>query len=157
MIKVARRSYIEQATPEEVFAALSDPKSLTNLLPRVRKVEMLERHDTTARLATHMSLGGIFGTIRCEGDLSWVEPREIIFSVRKPLPVETRWILVPAVNGTDLQATMSLDLVPLLGPMAQFVPTEAVADMIGKELDTALKAITTRCAGSALREKAVAA
>jgi hypothetical protein len=127
------------------------------LLPRVRKVEMLERHASTARLATHMSLGGIFGAIRCEGDLAWTEPREIIFVVRKPLTVETRWLLLPAVNGTELQATMALDLVPLLGPMAQFVPTAPVADMIAKELEAALHAIASRCAGATPLERAIAA
>lgn len=157
MITVVRRSYIQDVTPEEVFAALSDPKSLNQLLPRVRNVEMLNRNASSARLVTHMSLGGIFGTIRCEGDLTWTEPREIVFQVRKPLPVETRWVLSPAVNGTELQATMLLDLTPLLGPMAQFVPTNAVADMIGTELDQALKTIAARCAEIVKRAQAAAA
>lgn len=157
MITVDRRSYIEGVTPEEVFAALSDPKSLTQLLPRVRKAEVLSRGDNSARLVTHMTLGGLFGAIRCEGDLSWVEPREIVFRVRTPLPVETRWVLTAGVNGTDLHATMLLDLTPLLGPMAQFVPTSAVADMIGAELEQALKTITERCGDLVQRERAVAA
>ncbi|MCU0490447.1 MAG: SRPBCC family protein [Chloroflexaceae bacterium] len=157
MINVTRRSYIENATPEEVFAALSDPKTLTTLLPRVQKVEMLDQQASSARLITHMGLGGIFGTIRCEGDLSWVEPKEILFQVRKPLPVETRWLLVPAVNGTDLQATMSLNLTPLLGPMAQFVPTDAVADMIAKELEGTLASIARRMSTISFQAHAAAA
>jgi carbon monoxide dehydrogenase subunit G len=159
MITVTRRSYIEASTPEEVFATLSDPKGIAQLLPRVQKVEMLNRNleMRSARLVTHMSLGGMFGTIRCEGDLTWVEPSEILFKVRTPVPVETRWTLTPAVNGTDLQATMALDLAPLLGPMAAFVPVDAVADMLARELESALKAITERSGGSNLRERAVAA
>jgi hypothetical protein len=157
MINVERRSFIENATPEEVFAALSEPGSLSNLLPRVRKVDMLARNETSARLATHMSLGGIFGTIRCEGDLTWTEPSEIVFKVRTPLPVDTVWKLSPALGGTELVATMGLNLSPLLGPMAQFVPVEPVAEMIGKELDAALEAITKRCARPDLEERAVAA
>lgn len=157
MIKVERRSFIENATPEEVFAALSEPAGLSNLLPRVRKVEMLSRSDSDARLVTHMALGGIFGTIRCEGDLTWTEPNDIVFKVRKPLPVDTIWKLSPAVNGTELLATMALDLSPILGPMAQFVPSEPVAEMIGKELDAALAAITARCANPEPLERAVAA
>lgn len=159
MITVTRRSFIEASTPEGVFAALSDPKEIGRLLPRVQKVELLSRDTAAARakLVTHMSMGGIFGTIRCEGDLTWVEPREILFQVRTPLPVETRWTLSPAVNGTDLVATMGLDLTPLLGPMAAFVPTQSVADMLAKELEAALQAITRRLAGASLRAKAVAA
>jgi carbon monoxide dehydrogenase subunit G len=159
MIKVARRAYIEGSTPEEIFAALSDPKGISQLLPRVQKVEMLERDDAKqrAKLVTHMGFGGIFGTVRCEGDLSWVEPREIVFQVRNPLPVETRWMLEPAVNGTELRASMALDLGPMLGPMAAFVPAEQVSEMLATELESAIKAIAAKMRGRELRERAVAA
>jgi carbon monoxide dehydrogenase subunit G len=159
MITVTRRAYIESRSPEEVFASLSDPNRIGQLLPRVQKVEMLNRNmeTRTARLVTYMSLGGMFGTIRCEGDLTWTEPGEILFKVRTPVPVETQWTLSPAVNGTDLQATMALDLAPLLGPMAAFVPVQAVSDMLAKELESALKSIRERCSRSPLRERAIAA
>jgi carbon monoxide dehydrogenase subunit G len=157
MITVDRHSYIEHATPEEVFEALSDPTRIEQLLPRMRKVEIKSRQANQAHLVTHMSLGGIFGTIPCEGNLHWVEPHEIIFKVKTPLPLQTRWTLSPAVNGTDLQATMSMDLRPMLGPMAAFVPTDAVVDMVGKELDHALTEMSHRLSASVLREQAVAA
>lgn len=159
MIKVTRRAYLENTTPEAIFAALSDPKSISKLLPRVQKVEMLNRDDVNrkARLVTHMGLGGLFGTIRCEGDLTWEEPREILFKVRTPVPVETRWTLTPGVNGTDVQATMALDLAPMLGPMAAFVPTQQVADMLAAELEGALKAVATQLKLDGSRERAVAA
>lgn len=159
MIKVTRRAYLEETTPEAIFAALSDPKSISKLLPRVQKVEMLNRDDVNgkARLVTHMGLGGIFGTIRCEGDLTWVEPREIVFKVRTPVAVETRWQLTPAVNGTEIMATMALDLAPILGPMAAFVPTQQVADMLAAELEAALKAIAAQLRDAGLRERAAAA
>ncbi len=159
MITVSRRNYIEAATPDDVFAALADPNRISQLLPRFQKVEIKNRdmEARTARLITHMSLGGIFGTIRCEGDLTWTEPSEILFKVRTPVPVETRWTLSSAVNGTDLQATMALDLDPMLGPMASFVPVQAVSDILAKELESALKSISERCSGKKLRERAVAA
>jgi carbon monoxide dehydrogenase subunit G len=157
MIKVARRSLIEHATPEEIFAALSDPNGLTQLLPRVKKVEMLQRTDTRARLVTHMAMGGMFGNIRCEGDLTWTEPREIVFVVRKPLPVETRWQLFAAPTGTEIQASMALDLAPMLGPMASFVPTEQVTDMLTREIEDTIKALRVRVSEKNLRERAIAA
>ncbi|NTU78746.1 MAG: cyclase [Chloroflexales bacterium] len=159
MIKVNRRAYLEHTTPEAIFATLSDPNGIAKLLPRMQKVDLLDRDDVNckARLVTHMSLGGIFGTIRCEGDLTWVEPREILFKVRTPVPVETRWVLTSAVNGADIQATMTLDLTPMLGPMAAFVPTQQVAEILAAELDAALKAITNKMRDSGLRERAVAA
>jgi carbon monoxide dehydrogenase subunit G len=159
MITVSRRSTIEGASPAEVFASLSDPNRIGQLLPRVSKVEMLDRNleTRTARLVTHMSLGGMFGTIRCEGDLTWTEPGEILFKVRTPVPVETRWTLTPAVGGTDLHASMALNLDPMLGPMAAFVPVQAVADMLAKELEAALKAISESSANQRLRERAIAA
>jgi carbon monoxide dehydrogenase subunit G len=159
MIKVARRAHIEGSTPEAIFAALSDPKSIGALLPRVQKVELLNRDEEArkAKLVTHMGLGGLFGTIRCEGDLSWVEPREILFQVRTPVPVETRWTLNQGVNGTDISASMALDLNPMLGPMAAFVPVQQVADMLAQELESALRAIAAKMRDSNLRERAIAA
>jgi carbon monoxide dehydrogenase subunit G len=159
MITVTRRSHIEATTPEQIFAALSDPKMIGQLLPRVQKVEMLSRDDVArkARLVTHMSMGGIFGSIRCEGDLTWEEPSEIVFQVRTPLPVETKWMLSPGVNGTEIIATMSLDLAPMLGPMAAFVPAKEVGEVLAKELDAALKSIAERVSTLGSRERAVAA
>ncbi len=157
MIRVDRRKYIEAATPEYVFAALSDPQGIERLLPRMRKVEIRSRSGNSAHVVTHMAIGGIFGTIPCEGQLQWVEPHEIIFRVKKPLPVEVHWKLAHAVDGTDLQVDMLLDLAPLLGPMAAFVPTQSVIDMIGKELDHALKEMSVRLTQSMPRERAVAA
>ncbi len=157
MITVDRRSSVAQATPSEVFQALSDSNRIESLLPRMRKVEVVSRNTDSARLVTHMAMGGIFGTIRCEGDLHWVEPHEIVFKVKKPLPLEMRWHLTPSINGTDLKATLQLDLTPLVGPMAKFIPRESVMDMIGKELESALKELSLRLGHSVLQERAVSA
>jgi len=159
MITVSRRSYIEDATPTDIFAALADPNQIGTLLPRFEKVELHNYNPLarTARMVTYMSMGGIFGTIRCEGDLTWVEPSEILFKVRTPLPVETHWRLTPAVNGTEIVATMSLDLAPMLGPVAAFVPVKMVSDILGGELDSALKTISENSTGKKLLDRAVAA
>lgn len=155
MITVSRRSYIESITPEQLFAALSDPALIGQLLPRVQKVEMLSRNEAAreARLATHMSMGGIFGSIRCEGDLTWQEPHEIVFKVLSPLPVETKWLLKPRLDGTEIQASMGLDLAPMLGPLAAFVPPREVGEILTKELDAALKTIAERLAPAHLHER----
>ncbi len=159
MIIVTRRASIESSSPEEVFASLADPNRICNLLPRMQKVELLDRNLETcsARMITYMSLGGIFGIIRCEGDLTWTEPGDILFKVHTPVSLETRWTLIPAVYGTDLQATMSLDLRPLLGPMAAFVPKQIVSDLLAGELEAALNAIRDDSANNVLREQAIAA
>ncbi len=157
MIKVIRGSYIPDTTPEEVFIALSDPNALSKLIPRIQKVELKDRRENSARLITYMSIGGIFGSVRCEGTLDWVDSREIVFKVQNPLFIENHWVLSPAVNGTDLQATMKMDLTPLLGPMAQFVPTEMVTDTVAKEFDQTLRAVTDRCAALPRVRQAAAA
>jgi carbon monoxide dehydrogenase subunit G len=159
MIKVARRAYIEGTTPEAIFAALSDPSRISQLLPRVQRAELLSRDDVarTAKLVTHMGLGGIFGTIRCEGDLTWEENREIVFQVRTPLPVETRWSLAQGVNGTEVRASMGLDLAPMMGAMAAFVPVQQVSEMLAGELETALKALARQVRDEGLKTRAVAA
>lgn len=150
------RSRTVAASPEEIFALLSDPNQLTTLLPRIQRVEVLERHADHARLATHMSLGHGFGTVRCEGELHWNAPHEINFTVQKPLPVQNNWSLVAVPDGTEISVTMSLDLAPMLGPFAQFVPTVAVSDMLSRDLEDTLNQIADAVA-PALQERAVAA
>jgi carbon monoxide dehydrogenase subunit G len=159
MIKVTRRGTVEAATPEQIFAALNDPQGIAQMLPRVTKAELSDMDEVagTAKLVTYMALGGIFGTIRCEGNLSWTEPNEIVFKVRTPMPLETRWSLVAQGENTEVSATMFLDLTPMLGPMAAFVPMQQVAEMISKELDAALKAVMQKCSGLNLHERAIAA
>jgi len=142
MIHINRVRYID-ATPEAVFAALSDPNNLAGLMPRVQRVEMIERQPDRARIATQMTIGP-FSNIRSEGDVRWQDGREVVFSSRKPLPVEARWTLTPSGSGTDLQAALSLDLTPLIGLLAAFVPQNDVANMVGPDLDAALAEVARR-------------
>jgi carbon monoxide dehydrogenase subunit G len=142
MIHIHRVRYID-ATPEAVFAALSDPSNLAGLMPRVRRVELMDRQPDRARIATQMTIGP-FSNIRSEGDVCWQAGREVVFSSRTPLPVEARWTLTPSGSGTDLQAAISLDLAPLIGILAAFVPQKDVANMVGPDLDAALAEIARR-------------
>ena len=151
-----KRTKIVDATPQEIFDTLADPQELTRLIPRVQRVEVLERHADRARIITHMALGGAFGTIKCEGELRWIEPQSLSFSVRKPLPIENRWSFTPVVGGTEVTVHMSLDLAPMLGPFAQFVPAVAVNDMLSHDLDSTLQRIAARIASLPLKERAVA-
>jgi carbon monoxide dehydrogenase subunit G len=142
MIRINRTRYIE-ATPEAVFAALSDPNNLAGLIPRVRKVEMLDRQPDRARIATQMTIGP-FSNIRSEGDVRWQAGREVVFSARTPVPVEAHWILTPCGSGTNLQAAFALDLAPLIGMLVALVPQQDVANMIGPDLDAALAEVARR-------------
>jgi carbon monoxide dehydrogenase subunit G len=142
MIHIHRVRYID-ATPEAVFAALSDPSNLAGLMPRVRRVEMIDRQPDRARIATQMTIGP-FSNIRSEGDVRWQAGHEVVFSSRTPLPVEARWTLTPSGSGTNLQAALSLDLAPLIGLLAAFVPQRDVANMVGPDLDAALAEVARR-------------
>ena len=126
-----------------MFAALSDPSNLAGLMPRVRRVDLMDRQPDRARIATQMTIGP-FPNIRSEGDVRWQAGREVVFSSRTPLPVEARWILTPCGSGTDLQAMLSLDLAPLIGMLAAFVPQKDVANMVGPDLDAALAEVARR-------------
>ncbi|MBC8077264.1 MAG: SRPBCC family protein [Chloroflexales bacterium] len=150
------RTKVVGATPQEVFDTLADPQELTRLVPRVQRVDVLERHADRARIVTHMALGGIFGTIRCEGELRWVEPQSLSFTVRKPLPLENNWLFTPVASGTEVTVRMSLDLTPLLGPFTQFVPVGAVNDMLSHDIDSTLQRIAARIASVELKERTVA-
>ena len=142
MIRINRTRYIE-ATPEAVFATLSDPNNLAGLMPRVRRIEMLDRQPDRARIATQMTIGP-FSNIRSEGDVRWQAGREVVFSSHTPVSVEARWILTPCGSGTNLQAVFSLDLAPLMGKLAALVPQQDVANMVGPDLDAALAEVARR-------------
>src|SRR5690349_15131815 len=91
------------ASPEAIFAALTDPSNLGNPMPRLRLVDLIDHRHDRARIATQMTIGP-FSNIRSEGDVRWSTGREVVFRSRTPLPVEARWTLTPSGSGTDLQA-----------------------------------------------------
>jgi hypothetical protein len=153
MITVNRTRHID-ATPAEIFAALSDPNKLAGLLPRVRRIEFIEREACYARIATHMALGP-FGDIRSEGEVRWQTDREVVFSSRLPVSIESRWTLAAVRSGTDVCAALSLDLAPLIGPFAAFIPADQVIRMIAPDLDSALAELASCVEGQ--REQAVGA
>ncbi|HEU5014092.1 MAG TPA: SRPBCC family protein [Roseiflexaceae bacterium] len=142
MITVTRRRPIA-APPAAIFAVLSDPNGLRELLPRVSRVEFLARGDDHARIATYMDLAP-FGELRSEGEVRWHADRELVFSSERPVPVEARWSLVPNGAGTDVTATLALDLARLIGPLAAFVPMEQVTNMVAPQLDAALAHVASR-------------
>jgi hypothetical protein len=144
MIKLGLRSYIKGATPEEVFAALSDRSALKTLLPRMQEIEFGDEQYNSQDVVMHIGIGAGFGVIPCEGTLSWNEPREVVFTVRKPLPVKTQWDISPGVNGTEIDITLSLDLKPFLGHMENFVPKSTVRNMMEKEMRHAIGQIGVR-------------
>ncbi len=131
------------ASNSHVFAVLSDPQTLAGLLPRVKKVEIMQRGESRARVATHMAVGP-FTTIRSEGEVRWLQDQEVVFSARHPLTVESRWSFVPAGTATDLRVTLTIDLAPMLGPLAAMVPHEHVAGMVAPDLEHALTALARR-------------
>jgi carbon monoxide dehydrogenase subunit G len=148
MIQVACQTTISNSPPEAIFAALSDSENLAQLLPRMRRIEILEQWETDARLAAYMAMTESVGTMRCEGDLRWSAPHEIVFTVQSPVTMETRWCLTPVDSGTDLQVMTALDLEPVLGPMAQFVPDDMVRSLVAEEMEKTLVNIARHCAAT---------
>lgn len=128
------------APPERVFALLADPQSLASILPRVQRVDILSQGQDTARVRTYMSMG-MLGAITSEGEVRWVNNRELLFSSPKPAGVSTHWKLDPLEHGTRITVRMTLDLSPMLGPLAAFVPPQSVIAMIAPDLEQALEAI----------------
>jgi hypothetical protein len=139
----SERVRIIRADPTTIFALLSEPHNLTTILPRVQRIEILERSATSARVRTHMAFG-MLGSITAIGMVQWIEGRELLFSADRPVGVESRWTLLPDPAGTRMVATMVLDLAPMMGPLAAFIPADSVAAMIGPDLDAALAAIAQR-------------
>ncbi len=145
MIALRLGATIKNATPQEVFDTLADPDALQSLLPRVRKVEYTPLRGNEARLVMHVAIGQTFGTIRCEGMLSWHEPHKLTFQVATPLPVTMHWNLTDTPQGgTDMDVALKLDLFPLLGPMAAFVPQDVVKGMMEAEIRHAMRAVAAQ-------------
>jgi carbon monoxide dehydrogenase subunit G len=136
----AHRERHIRATPEAIFALLSDPANLAAAMPRISRVEVLSQTADRARVRTHMSLGPL-GSIASEGEVSWVAGRELVFRAGAPVAVESRWTLAPDQGGTRAVAEMSIDLTPMLGPLAAFIPPSSVTSMLEPDLDAALAAI----------------
>jgi hypothetical protein len=157
MIKINLRSYIKDAAPEDVFVALSDRDGLKELMPRLSHAEFCDHRPNSETVIMYMSIGKGFGTIRCEGTLSWSEPRTVTFSVHNPLPVEMNWTMSPAVNGTEIDIAMRLNLEPMLGPMANFVPRHLVEEMMIKEMKYAIKQVAVRVKEGVAQDRAAAA
>lgn len=144
MITIQMQATIDNATPGDVFHAVSDPQGLKTLLPRMKRIDHTPLGHDRARVVMHISIGSIFGTIPCDGILSWVEPREILFRVTTPLPVENRWVLTGDGHRTHLDINLWLDLAPFLGTMTRYVPQQIVKDMMRKELTHAVHQIPRR-------------
>ncbi len=157
MIDLQLGSYLKNATPEEVFRALSDRPGLKTLMPRMRKVEFRDRRSNSETVVMHISIGSTFGTIPCEGVLSWVEPDEVKLNITNPLPVQMLWRLAAAVNGTEMNISLNLDLEPLLGKMERFVPKNVVKELMVKEMTHAIKQIALRVKENGTVERAAAA
>lgn len=148
----AERVRVIRVAPEKIFALLADPQNLASILPRVQRVEILERRASSARVRTHMSMG-MLGSIAAVGEVQWLEGRELLFQADHPVGVESRWSLLVDPLGTRMVATMILDLTPMIGPLAAFVPADSVASMIGPDLDAALAAIARRVEPSEQKNK----
>lgn len=140
---VIERSRSIAAAPGQVFALLADAKSLASILPSVERVEIVSQGQDSARVRTHMRMG-LLGAITSEGEVHWIHNRELIFSAPKPAKVMTHWTLTPDQQGTLVDVRMTLDLTPMLGPLADFVPSQSVSDMIAPDLERALNAIAMR-------------
>lgn len=153
MIQVARKATIPDSSPAAIFATLSDTENLTDLLPRMRQIEVLEQHGTSARLAAYMAITDSVGTVRCEGDLHWTEPHEIVFHVQTPVTVETRWTLNSVPDGTEIHVFTALDLASALGPVAQIVPDATVEQVLADEIEQSLVNIARYCASSTENEE----
>lgn len=157
MIGMERQAIISAVTPEDVFQILSDPTLLTQLLPHVRRAELRDRTDHHAHLLTEVAIGGVFGAIPCEGELEWNAPYELCFTVAKPMPVQTRWLLAEHPEGTALQIALELDLQPLLGGMTRFVPEEMVQQFMARELDQTIERLRSLIAHATPHLHALAA
>jgi hypothetical protein len=134
------RSRLIRATAEAIFALMAEPQQLAGILPRVQRVEVLRRSDTSARVRTHMAIGPV-GSFAADGDVRWVAGRELVFRATQPVLVESFWRLVPQANATLVTVTMTLDLTPMLGPLAALVPPDSIHTLIIPDLDAALAAI----------------
>ncbi len=157
MFEVKLRSKYPGVTPDEVFDELSNRDRLIELMPRLRKIEFGQPGLHSQDVVMHVGIGGGYGTIRCEGRLEWDDGDALRFNVKTPLPVSTEWQFNETPEGTALDVSMKLDLFPMLGPMAAFVPRNLVEDLMVNEMKFALKQVGKRVKERMVGNTAVAA
>lgn len=144
MITLKQESMIAHARPDQVFQSLADPNGLTNLLPRIEEVHYTPTGENQAHIVMAVRIGAAFGTIRCEGTLTWEPNQTLTLTIHTPLPVRTHWTFQPDDTGTRMTIHFQLDLVPLLGPFAAYVPTESVRQLIRAELRHAIEHVAQK-------------
>lgn len=135
-ISVTRQRMVN-ATPEAIQAMLANPAQLSQLLPQLQRMDVVRQGPGWAQVITTMTFGPL-GNMKSEGDVRWTA-NEIIYRSAKPAPLEARWQLRAVNGGTEVTASLSLELGPMLGPLAAFVPQDAVAATIAPDLDRALE------------------
>jgi carbon monoxide dehydrogenase subunit G len=144
MIYVDRQRRMTTATPEEIFSLFEDPADFLSLIPRVRKTHITHTTGHDLSLQMWLALGGVFGTAHVKGALHWAAPHEVVFHAHTSLEGTIHWTLSPAHyhEGTDLRITAQLDIAPMLGPMAFFVPETSVERKIGNALGEAFDSLS---------------
>lgn len=138
MIQVERRKTI--AAPVDVVkAALSDVEHLDRLLRRVERVEVqgstAERARVTLALRTSR-----FGVMRIDGEARLL-PNGTRFVAVKPLQIDSRWTVEARGDATEVTAQLAIELAPILGAFARFVPARMVESKLSQELDESLQAL----------------
>lgn len=141
-----RRERVVRASAEQIFALMREPSGLSAVLPRVSRIEILAQREGQATVRTHMSLAPL-GNITSEGIVTWVNEREVVFRSERPVAIESRWMLISVAQGTRVVVELALDLAPMMGPLAAFVPPSSVSGMLIPDLDAALLAIAKRVEG----------
>lgn len=144
MITLKHESTIAHARPEQVFRSLADPQGLTTLVPRLQEVHYTPTGERQAHIVMDVFIGVPFGTIRCEGTLTWEPDHTLTLTIHTPLPVRTHWLFHPDGSGTRLTIHFELNLAPLLGPFAAYVPTESVRHIIRTELRHAMNHVAQK-------------
>ena len=138
MIRVERRKMVA-APVDTVKAILSDVEHLDRLLKRVERVEVQGITADRARVTLTLRTSRL-GQIRVDGEARLL-PNGTRFVAVKPLQVDSRWIVEPRGDGTEVTAQLAIDLAGVLGAFARFVPSRMVTSKLEQELDDSLQAL----------------
>jgi ribosome-associated toxin RatA of RatAB toxin-antitoxin module len=121
-------------TPESIYAALTAPEKLAQIVKRIDSIQVLERQGDYGKVLARIDLPGgkmieTVGTV--EGEVG----KSLIFTTTEPFPLSNLWEFEvrsqDGAPGTYVTNTLQLDL----SPVAAFVSGLVLTGYLSAELD----------------------
>lgn len=133
MLTVTRSRWMPY-TPDQMFEALTDTRTLESVFKRIKAARVLDRTDDEGSVEIELDLPAR-KVIRTTGRAAGKPGERISFTIDKPFPLAFKWEFEPQGSGTVVIAHMETDLSSMVAPFSY----RLVSGIIGSEVDSDLQ------------------